>query len=133
VQLTFENSRRIAALIPGEFGAVDQKTRDAIDLAANRAGGYIGCVESPLTAEVSITADKFSPDIVVVKTDGTVTWKNTTTQIVIVTFQDQIKDGQSPPVMAIDVGQSASQTFPNPGTYRYSRGTITGRVIVSFF
>lgn len=122
-----------STLIPSESGAVDQRTREALDLAANRAGGFIGCVESPLTGEVLIETNRFTPEVVVVKANGTVTWKNTVNQIVIVTFQDQVKEGQSPPVKAIDVGDSASQTFPNPGTYRYSRGAITGRVIVSFF
>ncbi|MBI4089833.1 MAG: peptidoglycan-binding protein [Candidatus Kerfeldbacteria bacterium] len=115
------------------FGSVDEKTSTAISDAVAGVNGRVGCVAAPLTAEVSVDSAALTPDVVTVRPEGTVTWKNISGAVQTVIFQDAIQDGQPPPVFALNAGQSKSLTFKNPGTYRYSKGPVTGRVVVTFF
>lgn len=118
-------------LVPFD-GVVDARTSQALKDAV-AASGRIGCAATPLTSNVTITDTTLSPNVVTIGQNGTITWKNNRSNIVIITFSQPIKDGQSPPVMALDVNQSGSLTFANPDTYNYSAGNLTGRVVVTFF
>ena len=92
----------------------------AIAIAACGGSDSTGPKEPPHTADISITNDGFSPETLNAQTNTLVTWTVTSgDDSHVIRFTGTVPSGSNPNSSTLVLGQKASTTFLQAGTYDY--------------
>jgi plastocyanin len=100
------------------------RVRLVLPLAAIAIGACGGSSTGPIppahTADISVTNDGFLPETLNAQTNTLVTWTVTAGDDPhVIRFTGTVPQGSNPNSSTLTLGQKASTTFLQPGTYNY--------------
>ena len=124
-----ETAGFVFGVAPGQATVTATLTRDAVTASATSAVTVTAASAFPSTATVSTTGTSFSPDVVDIAANGTVTWVFGATAH-NVNFDAAI--GRPANIATID-NASVARTFSTPGSFTYLcniHAGMTGTVVV---